>query len=471
MDVKILPAALFSVRGILRKREIAGELPSEREAYRLVIGIALPALIELVFTTLINTFDMLMVSSLGTYAITSIGITTQPRMVVLMLFMSLNVGVTSIVARTKGEGNPRAAALCVRQALIMVILMELVLLSAAIIFAPQFLTFAGANEECLPYATRYFRIIMAGMSVQQIGSCIVAAQRGAGKTKISLVIAVLSNITNITFNFFLIEGRFGFPRLEVTGAAIASVMGYFAGFVVAVVSLIRSKDVIAARYCPERWRPDLGMMKRIWRVAGNAMIEQIGLRVGFFMFAQIVAELGTDVFATHQICMQVLEFSFVFGEAHSIAATSLSGQSLGKHRSDLAYLYTGIAQRITMILSCFIFVLFFTAGEFFMRLFSQEAEVVVLGIQIMKLCAFAQFFQIYRVVISGCLRGAGDNRFLAVVSLAGVVIIRPVLSFVLVNWLQYGLIGAWIATLVDMAVRALITAVRFSSGKWTSKIV
>ena len=124
-----------------------------------------------------------------------------------------------------------------------------------------------------------------------------------------------------------------------------------------------------------------------------------------------------------------------------------------------------------MILSCFIFVLFFTAGEFFMRLFSQEAEVVVLGIQIMKLCAFAQFFQIYRVVISGCLRGAGDNRFLAVVSLAGVVIIRPVLSFVLVNWLQYGLIGAWIATLVDMAVRALITAVRFSSGKWTSKIV
>lgn len=201
------------------------------------------------------------------------------------------------------------------------------------------------------------------------------------------------------------------------------------------------------------------------------MIEQIGLRIGFFMFAQIVASLGTDAFATHQICMQVLEFSFMFGEAHSIAATSLVGQSLGKQRRDLAYLYAGIAQRISLLLSCLIFVLFFNAGAFFMRLFTQEQEVILLGIQIMKLCAFAQFFQIYRVVISGCLRGAGDNRFLAVVSLIGVVLIRPIASFVLVNWLQYGLIGAWIATLLDMSVRALITALRFLSGKWVTKTV
>ena len=89
----------------------------------------------------------------------------------------------------------------------------------------------------------------------------------------------------------------------------------------------------------------------------------------------------------------------------------------------------------------------------------------------MKLCAFAQFFQIYRVVISGCLRGAGDNRFLAVVSLIGVAILRPGVSIILVTWLHYGLMGAWIATLVDMAVRAVITALRFLSGKWVTKVV
>lgn len=236
--------SFFSVQGILRRREIQGPPPTNREAYQSILTIALPALVELVFTSLINTCDMLMVSSLGTFAITSIGITNQPRMIVVVLFMAVNIGVTSIVARTKGEGNPRAACLCLRQALLMIVLLDVVLLTTAIVFAPEFLTFAGANEECLPYATDYFRIIVAGLSVQQFGACIVAAQRGAG-----------------------------------------------------------------------------------------------------------------------------------------------------------------------------------------------------------------------------------DNRFLAVVSLIGVAILRPAMSFLLVTWLQYGLIGAWIATLIDMAVRAAVTALRFVSGKWVTKVV
>ena len=136
-----------------------------------------------------------------------------------------------------------------------------------------------------------------------------------------------------------------------------------------------------------------------------------------------------------------------------------------------AYLFGGIAQRISIVLSCLIFVLFFTAGAFFMSLFTDEPEVITLGISIMKICAFAQFFQIYRVVISGCLRGAGDNRFLAVCSLIGVVILRPVVSYVLVNIYQLGLIGAWYATLFDMAVRAVITAMRYRSGVWVHKKV
>lgn len=464
------PLRLFSVGGILRKRQIEGELPDNREAYLTVLQISLPALVELVFTTLINTVDMLMVSSLGTYAITSIGITTQPRMLVLTVFLSINVGVTSIVARSKGEGNARNAACCLRQALLLNAVIACGLLALAIWLAPQFLTFAGAEADVLPFATEYFRIVLAGLFFQILGSCITAAQRGCGNTRISLLIAVVSNITNICFNYLLIGGNLGFPRLEVAGAAIATSLGYFSGFVVALASMLRSHDVISSIHY-RGFRPDLAMIGRIARVGGNAIIEQLGLRIGFFMFAQIVASQGTDAFATHQICMQVLEFSFTFGEAHSIAATSLVGQSLGQKRKDLAYLFGGIAQRISIVLSCLIFVLFFTAGAFFMSLFTDEPEVITLGISIMKICAFAQFFQIYRVVISGCLRGAGDNRFLAVCSLIGVVILRPVVSYVLVNIYQLGLIGAWYATLFDMAVRAVITAMRYRSGVWVHKKV
>lgn len=125
------------------KKLIQGELPDARTAYQTTLRLAMPALIELVLVALIGTFDTMMVGKLGPAAISSVGIATQPRMLLMALFFALNVGVTAITARKKGEGNQEQANLCLRQSIIITAVLSVILTVAAYIWARELLILAA----------------------------------------------------------------------------------------------------------------------------------------------------------------------------------------------------------------------------------------------------------------------------------------------------------------------------------------
>lgn len=470
IPIKKALSRFYVPKEMVDKSKVVGEIPGTRSVYRTILVIGFPALVELLFTSLINFVDTFMVSGIGASAISAVGITSQPKMILLSLFMAINVGVTAIVARSKGEGRPDQANSCMRQAIMLVAGLSVIIGALGIIFARPLLLFAGANDDYIDYATDYFVITTFGLIFQTLTMTINSAQRGAGETKITLVTNTTSNVVNIIFDFFLIEGKLFFPRLEVKGAAIATSMGFFASFVVAVVSLLNRTGYIRLNI-RDRWRFEPSMLKRILRIGSNAAVEQVALRVGFFAFAKIIATLGTNAFATHQTCMLVLHLSFTVGEAFSVSATSLSGQSLGQKRPDMAIVYGRCSQRLASLCSIFIFLLFFFSGSLVMRIFSDVPEIINTGAYVMKIAAFIQFFQISQVVMIGCLRGGGDNRFTAILSFGTVGIMRPLVSYLTVIVFNVGLAGAWYAILADQILRSIITSRRFKSGKWIGKKV
>ena len=102
-----------------------------------------------------------------------------------------------------------------------------------------------------------------------------------------------------------------------------------------------------------------------------------------------------------------------------------------------------------------------------MRLFTTDAEIVREGIPLLYITAIVTYAQISQVVYSGCLRGAGDTRYVAMVSMVSIMVVRPLLSYVLCYPIGMGLIGAWVGVLIDQYMRLFATMPRFSSGKWT----
>lgn len=457
---------MFDPQCMVKPELVEGELPNAKTAYTTFIKLALPAVVELMLISLISVVDTAMVSSRGEAAITAVGLTGQPTMLLLGLFFALNIGVTAVIARRKGEQRREDANTVLRMALVIALVLGAVMSVVALLFGKWFMTLAGAKEDTIADSTIYFQIVNAVLMFRALTLAITSAQRGIGNTKISMRINLTANAVNVIFNFLLINGHFGFPELGVAGAAIATSIGNMVGFGLAVASLLH-KDGYLRLTRHQSWKPDRAALSAIGKVSGNAVLEQMVLRFGFFTFARVVAELGTTIFATHQICMQALNLSFTFADGLGVGATTLVGQYLGAKRPDISTVYGRVAQRIAMAGSLLIMALFASLGKFWVMLFSDDPAVIALGALIMIIAGLAVPFQTSTVVSAGSLRGAGDTKYVAYIMLISVGILRPLMGYVFAIVLDWGLPGAWLSLLIDLALRLTLTYRRFSSGKWS----
>ena len=225
------------------------------------------------------------------------------------------------------------------------------------------------------------------------------------------------------FNYLLIGGNFGFPRLGVAGAAVATVIGTVAALVMAVYSVSHPGAFLHLKISREMLRFRKKTLRSIADIGSSSLAEQLFLRFGFLTYAMIVARLGTTAFAAHQVGMNIISISFAFGDGLSVAAVALVGQSLGERRRDLARVYLSLCQRLGLVCSLAV------AGSIRPRTrhfppVSDETEILAYGDLIMRMVAVIVVMQVAQVISSGCLRGAGDTRYVALVSLISVACVR-----------------------------------------------
>lgn len=456
----------FSITSMLRPQQIKGDLPRTKEVYKTFFHVAWPSALEALLVGLIGSIDTIMVGSLGKGAIAAVGITNQPKFILLAMIFSLNVGITAIVARRKGQKDREGANHTLRVGILLSAMISILMAVLGFIFSTPILLFSGAEVSYLADANAFFRILMVSIVFTALNLTINAAQRGIGNTKISMRTNIVANVVNIVFNFLLINGIGFFPRLGVRGAALATCFGAIAACIMSVATLLKKEGFLSLQY-KSSWVITNTIIDPIIKVSGSAFVEQVFMRIGFLAYAVIVAKLGTTAYATHLICMNILNLSYCFGDGFSIAASSLVGQSLGAKRSDMAIIYGKAGQRLSFIISSVLFLIFIFGRTFLVSLFSTESVIISLGACIMIIIAFTTHAQTSQVVISGCLRGAGDTVFVAITSLLSIAIIRPVLTYLLCFPLGFGLYGAWISLCVDQCFRFGMNFWRFSSGKWT----
>ncbi len=456
----------FQWQKMISPEQIVGEMPTNKEIYQKTFNIAWPSAVESILIALIYAVDMMMVGSLGAESISAVGITNQPKFFMLAPILALNIAVTVLVSRRKGEGKQESANNYLRQAFVICIIASLCLSLLGAIFAEPFLMFAGANEDYIQLAVNYFRIIMIGNFFQCMSLTMTAAQRGAGNTKISMVTNIAANIVNLFFNVMLIHGLLFFPKLGVNGAAIATMIGNIVAFSIATYSLTKKGGFLNLKLSEFKGF-DAQTMKDIKAISLPSLVEQGFLRFGFLMYAKSVAGLGTLAFAAHNVCMQMMSISFSFGDGISIANTSLVGQSLGQKRPDMAMVYAKISQRAGICVATLLMIFISLNRVAIVGLFTNDAQVIMATEIPMIILSITVLFQIPQVIVVGSLRGAGDVRFVAMLMLISVSIVRPVLAYLLSYPLGLGLLGAWLALLLDQITRNVLSSFRFKQNKWT----
>lgn len=456
---------LFGVENLIPKKYQSQTLPSTEEVYKKTLKIAWPSAMEAILISLIGAVDMMMVGGLGTNAIAAVGITTQPKFLIMSFVLALNTGTTVIVSRRKGENNQEGARRSLRNALVLSVVISFVSTIIGLVFSRDILMFSGANQDYINEAMSYFNIVLIGNFFYLISLTITAAQRGVGNTKISLITNVSANVVNIIFNYLLINGIWIFPQWGVAGAAVATAMGNVVSLILAIYNLSNKDNFLHLNF-KQDWSLDSKTLLSIWKISSSSLIEQVFIRIGFMMYAKAVAGLGTLQFATHYIVMQVMSITFSAGDGLSIATSSLVGQSLGAKRADLAYLHGKVSQRIGMVISFTLAIIIILNRHLIISLFSSDPEIIELGSQILIILSFIIQFQIAQVITVGSLRGAGDVRFVAILSLLSVTIIRPLLTYFLAYSLGFGLYGAWFSVVFDQMIRFFAGRYRFKQADW-----
>lgn len=441
-------------------------LPDSREIYRQDLTVAWPSTAESILISLVSAVDTMMVGTLGAAAISAVGICSQPRLLTLALIVSLNIGVTAVVARRKGENNESGAIRCLKQALLISAVLSALLCCLAFVFSRQLLVLGGADQEYLELSMVYFRVIVIGLFFYSITLTINAAQRGAGNTKIALRTNLAANLINLVFNYLLINGCGGFPRLGVTGAAIATTLGNLVAFAMALYSILDRRCFINLRN-KISWRFEKPVIASITKVSSSALAEQLFLRLGMLTFTRLVSGLGTVAYATHVVCMNIMNLSFSLGDGLGVAASALVGQSLGARRPDLAMVYGKVTQRVAFTAALVMAGLFFVGRFAVIDLFIDDAAVIALGGQVMLIIALICLVQTTQVVLAGSLRGAGDTTYVALIALIGLTIVRPAAAWLLCYPLGFGLIGSWCGLLTDQLLRMCLLVRRFRGANWT----
>lgn len=441
------------------------ELGLDRKDTRRVLGIMLPALFELVLSQLFTMVDTIMLgrSEISAVAIAAVGLTNNPTNLVRSILIAINVGTTAGVAWAVGAGDKRSASQIARNALMF---MSMIGAAAAVLLyscAGPIVRFMGAGADTFAYSKQYLQIIAIGLFPLSMTFSVTASMRGVGQTRLPMTYNLLANMLNVVGNYVLIYGKFGLPKLGVTGAALSTMLSQYLGCSLALFTAFRAHTPVQFRFDHD-WHLRVKWLRRILNVGLTSMLEQLIMQIGFIIFARQVSGLGTTIFAAHQIGLSINGLTWMPGQAFGVASTTLVGQSLGAGEKQKATDFVRMIHRLSMCVAVLMAALFVTCAPYIAMLYTTDMEVVALTGGVLRLIALGMPGICTQLPIAAGLRGARDTKFPLMASMAGIWIFRVLLAGPFIR--LWGLTGAWLTIVLDQTTRAVVVYARFKTGRW-----
>lgn len=426
-----------------------------------IAAIAVPAVLESLVTVVIASIDTKMISVLGGSAISAVSLTTQPKVFIFSVFFALGTAVSVLVAQAYGRRDREEANGYFHAILKITILLSVLLGILLWLGAEPIMRLCSMQKETVSLSAEFLRIVMGPMIFQTVSIVLNAALRGVGRTKITLAANLAMGVVDIIFNYLLIEGHCGFPRMEVAGDAVATVLGTLASCLVSLSVLLRHDDFLSFRgFFAHRLFADPHQLSEIRSKAGNTIFENLFLRLGFLLSGMIVSLFPAEETAVYFVAMLLLNVSFAVGDGIQSAVVALTGRSMGAGRYDDLRQYLRLSLWCGLLLSAVLSGTYiFGAGWFFGQFF-RDAESIGQGRAFAMVVAVLTGLQISRIVIVAAMRGIGEMKIPRQVAMISVLFINPGASYLLAVAFDQGVWGIWQGSLISQTAWALMCVLK-----------
>lgn len=442
----------------------ADDAPPAGPSASRVWPLAWPTMLAMALNSTVGLVDFLIVGQLGAAELAAAGVAHQLHFMLFGVMAAVTTGTVALVARACGAGQEREADRVLRVSAALgagVGALTLLVLP----FADAVIGLFGVEPEVAGPAARYLRILFAWNVPFAVGLVVSSGLRGAGDVRTPLWIGAIVNVANVFLNYGLVFGRFGMPELGLDGSALGSGIAITLGTLILFVLWWRDALVLPRHAWLDGF--DRERARRILRIGLPTAIEQTIWQLGLILFLRVIAGYGTEAVSAYLIGVRILSFSFVPGIGFSTAASTLVGQYLGAERPEEASRFGWRSNLGAMIVMGSVGLTIIGFARPLAGLFGAAgAETVALTVTFIYILGAVQPLMAVEFALGGALRGAGDTRFPLVAILTGLFVFRLGSAFTLQALYEPTIVHIWLCLISDYAVKALMLAWRFGSGRW-----
>jgi putative MATE family efflux protein len=430
---------------------------SRSQKIKVILALAVPAMIENLLQTVVGFVDTLFVSKIGLNEVAAVGVTNAIVAVYIAVFMAMGIGTSSLIARSVGAGEIDKAKAIARQSTWISAIFGLAFGIVTLFFAEPLLRLMGAEPRVLADGVIYFRIVAVPSVFLSLMTVFGSILRAAGDTKTPMKIGVWVNLIHIGLDYVLIFGLGGWAGWGIAGAAWATAIVRVIGSAALFIYIRKSKLIFSLRRGTSN-EFTLPLLK----LSGPAAAERLIMRFGQVLYFGLIVRIGTDVYAAHVLAGNIEIFSYMPGYGLAIAATTLVGQHLGANRKNDAYHYGILTTWIAVVFMAFVGVLLYFFSPMAAGWFTNDKGVIGMVTTALRIDAFAQPFLAIGLVVAGALQGAGDTKSPMYSTAIGMWVIRVVGVYVLCIHLGMGIAGVWLSIAIDLLIRAIFLLFRFN---------
>jgi putative MATE family efflux protein len=437
-----------------------------RRLWQLTVPISLTSLIGFGATLA----DTLMLGTLSEVHLSAAALGNQPGFVFMLFIIGMSGGASVLIAQYWGGGDVKSIQKIMALMYRMLIAGGIMFACATLLFSDRIMGIFTTDARVIREGSLFLRII--GFAFPMIGISIgsLAVLRSVGAVKIALFASVLSLSTKGLLNWLLIFGNLGAPRLEIEGAAIATVASRLVEFTIVCIYLLRV-DVNVRFRLRYLFMSKLGMLKDYLRYGGPVFINEFIWGLGAAVLAVIIGRMGTEFTAANSITMTLAQFVTIVSFSMAFAASTIIGNTVGAGEYDKARVYGNTLTIISIATGLISFGLMQILKTPMLSLYNISETALIYSRLFIDVCSFLVIFQsAIMMMMIGVQRSGGDTKFVMVIDVIFMWTLSIPLGFL--GGLQWG----WSVPLVffilrcDEFIKFFICLFRMKSGKWIKDV-
>ena len=431
---------------------------------RAILLLAIPMVMEMVLESLFAVVDVFWVGRLGADAVATIGLTESLLSLVFAVGLGLSMSTTAMVARRIGEKDPEGAADAGVQAIAIGLVVSVLIGVPCLIYAPTLLHLMGASPQIVATGGGYARIALGGSGAIMLLFLNNAIFRGAGDAAIAMRLLWVSNIINLILDPCLIFGWGPFPKLGVTGAALATFTGRSIGVAYQFYRLLRGTERL--RILRSQLRIHLSVMLRLIRVSLTGIAQFAIAHTSWIGLVRIVSIFGSAALAGYTIAIRIVIFVILPSWGLSNAAATLVGQNLGAKQPERAAASVWRTGIYNMIFLGTIGVIFLIFAEPIVRLFTNDPQVIPQAASCLRMVSYGNIGYAYFMVMLQAFNGAGDTVTPTIVNFFGFWLFEIPVAYYLALHTSMRANGVYASIAIAETAMAIASIILFKQGRW-----